>query len=58
MRMHDVLVFLSILGGITSFGVIGLVYGPLIAMLFSALAELYHKRYRRKLALQLGPRKP
>lgn len=57
MRMHDVLVFLSILGGIASFGIIGLIYGPLIAMLFSTLSELYQRRYRRKLAAQLGGRK-
>lgn len=57
MRMHDVLVFLSILGGIASFGLIGLIYGPLIAMLFSTLSELYQRRYKRKLAAQLGGRK-
>ena len=50
MRMHDLLVFLSILGGVTTFGVVGLVYGPLIAMLFMTLSDLYSQRYRPRLA--------
>lgn len=50
MRMHDLLVFLSILGGIATFGIVGLVYGPLIAMLFMTLSDLYSHRYRPRLA--------
>lgn len=50
MRMHDLLVFLSVLGGIAGFGLIGLVYGPLIAMLFMTLSDLYNRVYRPKLA--------
>jgi predicted PurR-regulated permease PerM len=50
MRMHDLLVFLSMLGGITAFGLIGIVYGPLIAMLFMTLTDLYLRVYRRRLA--------
>lgn len=46
MRMHDLLVFLSILGGIGVFGIIGIVYGPLIAMMFITLSDLYLRRYR------------
>lgn len=56
MRLHDLLVFLSILGGLTAFGVIGLVYGPLIAMLFMTLNDLYIQEYRPKIALQFGRR--
>lgn len=54
MRLHDLLVFLSILGGIAAFGIIGLIYGPLIAMLFMTLNDLYDRRYRPKLAEQFG----
>lgn len=50
MRMHDLLVFLSILGGLSAFGVIGIVYGPLIAMMFMTLEDLYSKRYKPQLA--------
>lgn len=50
MRMHDVLVFLSILGGLSAFGIFGIVYGPLIAMMFITLSDLYARRYRPQLA--------
>ncbi len=50
MRMHDVLVLLSILGGVASFGVVGVVYGPLIAMLFMTFSDLYSQRYRPRMA--------
>ncbi|MEM6731901.1 MAG: AI-2E family transporter [Myxococcota bacterium] len=46
MKMHSLLIFLSIIGGIGIFGVIGLLYGPLIVALFLTLAELYHQRYK------------
>lgn len=54
MRMHDLLVFLSVLGGIGVFGLIGVLYGPLIAMLFVTLSELYFRRYRPLLARRLA----
>lgn len=50
-QMHPLLAFLSIVGGIALFGVLGLVYGPLIVALFTALAALYHRHYK-PLALQ------
>lgn len=58
MRMHDLLVFLSVLGGVSAFGVVGLVYGPLIAMLFMTLNSLYRQRYRPQLALRFVQRHP
>jgi predicted PurR-regulated permease PerM len=50
MRLHDLLVFLSILGGIAAFGVMGLVYGPLIVTIFTTLSEFYERHYRRVMA--------
>ncbi len=50
MRVHDLLIFMSVLGGIASFGLIGLLYGPLIAMLFLTLHDLYERVYRPLLA--------
>lgn len=50
MRMHDLLVFLSIIGGLSAFGVIGFIYGPLIAMLFMTLHGLYEQHYLPELA--------
>jgi predicted PurR-regulated permease PerM len=56
MRMHDLLVFLAMLGGIAAFGILGLVYGPLIAMLFMTLTDLYLKVYRPKLSSRFAGR--
>lgn len=56
MRMHDLLVFLSIVGGLSAFGVIGFIYGPLIAMLFITLHGLYETHYLPHFAMSLGPR--
>ncbi|MCA9593869.1 MAG: AI-2E family transporter [Myxococcales bacterium] len=49
-RMHDLLVFLSVIGGLAGFGVFGLLYGPLITVSFLTLAELYRRTYRHKVA--------
>jgi predicted PurR-regulated permease PerM len=49
-RMHDLLVFLSVIGGLAGFGVFGLLYGPLIAVSFLTLAELYRRTYRHMVA--------
>lgn len=51
-RMHDLLVFLSVLGGIGTFGIMGLLYGPLIVAAFLTLSELYFKVYREQIAAQ------
>lgn len=49
-RMHDLLVLLSILGGISMFGLIGLLYGPLLVAAFLTLSELYFRVYHARLA--------
>ncbi|MBI4815361.1 MAG: AI-2E family transporter [Deltaproteobacteria bacterium] len=46
MKMHDALIFLSVIGGIGAFGLLGLLYGPLVVALFQTVAELYAKRAR------------
>ncbi len=46
MKMHSLLIFMSIIAGLGLFGVIGLLYGPLVVALVLTLAELYHKRYK------------
>ncbi|MCH2108531.1 MAG: AI-2E family transporter [Polyangiaceae bacterium] len=56
MRMHDLLVFMSILGGLAVFGVIGFVYGPLFVLLFRTLYDLYDQRYRPRIARRLAQR--
>ncbi|MEE4243631.1 MAG: AI-2E family transporter [Desulfopila sp.] len=43
--MHTLLVFLSILGGLNVYGVLGIIYGPLIVTAFLTLSEIYLKKY-------------
>jgi predicted PurR-regulated permease PerM len=45
-RMPTLLVFLSIMGGLSVFGFLGIIYGPLIAACFLTLAEIYQEHYR------------
>jgi predicted PurR-regulated permease PerM len=40
-KIHPLLLFFSVLGGIQAFGMIGLVGGPLIVTLFLTLVEIY-----------------
>ncbi len=44
--MHTGLVFLSLLGGIEMFGLIGIVLGPLVVAFFLAMARMYERRLR------------
>jgi predicted PurR-regulated permease PerM len=44
-QMHTLLVFLSILGGLSVYGVLGIIYGPLIVTAFLTLTEIYLARY-------------
>lgn len=46
MQMHNMVIFLAIVAGITLYGVLGILYGPLIVALFMTLAELYQSRYQ------------
>lgn len=44
-KMHTLLVFLSIIGGMSVFGVLGIIYGPLIVTIFLTLTDLYLNEY-------------
>ena len=46
MRMNPLLVFIGVLGGIKLFGILGVVYGPLIMTIFFTLAEIYRLEYK------------
>ncbi len=45
--MHDLLVFFSTLGGLSVFGVMGFIIGPVLAALFVALLEFYSLGYNQ-----------
>ncbi len=44
-KMHTLLVFLSIIGGLQVFGFLGIIYGPLIVTGFLTLADIYLDNY-------------
>jgi predicted PurR-regulated permease PerM len=46
MKMSAILVFIGILGGLKLFGILGIVYGPLIITVFLTLAEIYRLEYK------------
>jgi predicted PurR-regulated permease PerM len=48
MQMHSMLIFFAVLGGIASFGLVGLLYGPLIAAFFLTVLDLYEGSYRQQ----------
>jgi len=47
MRMNPLLVFIGVIGGIKLFGILGVVYGPLIITIFLTLAEIYRLEYKQ-----------
>ncbi len=46
-QMHTMIVFLSIMGGMNLFGILGIIYGPLIATFFLTLTDIYHSNYQK-----------
>ncbi len=51
-KMHTLVVFFSIIGGLKLFGILGIIYGPLIMTAFLTLTDIYHASYRKL----LGPK--
>ncbi len=46
-KMHPLLVFFSIIGGLKLFGILGIIYGPLVVTAFLTLTDIYHASYQR-----------
>lgn len=44
-QIHSLLVLLAILGGVDTFGLLGIVYGPLVVSAFLTLADIYLTSY-------------
>ena len=44
--MHPLVVFFAIIGGLKSYGILGIIYGPLIATLFLTLADIYFSSFQ------------
>lgn len=48
-RMHTLLVLLAILGGLAVYGILGIIYGPIIVTAFLTLSEIYLDKYEQHL---------
>ncbi|MDL1968231.1 MAG: AI-2E family transporter [Deltaproteobacteria bacterium] len=46
-KMHTLLVFFSIIGGLKLFGILGIIYGPLVVTAFLTLTDIYHSSYQK-----------
>jgi predicted PurR-regulated permease PerM len=46
-KMHTLLVFFSIIGGLKMFGILGIIYGPLVATAFLTLTDIYYSSYQQ-----------
>ncbi len=46
-KMHTLLVFLSIVGGLHLFGILGIIYGPLVVTGFLTLTDIYRSSYQK-----------
>ena len=49
MQMNPLLVFIGIIGGLKLFGILGIIYGPLIMTIFLTLAEIYRVEYKESI---------
>jgi predicted PurR-regulated permease PerM len=47
-KMHTLLVFLSIMGGLKLFGILGIIYGPLVVTAFLTLHDIYQSSYQNQ----------
>ena len=48
-QLHELMIFFSTMGGITFFGIIGFIIGPIVAALFVTLWEIYGVAFREVL---------
>jgi predicted PurR-regulated permease PerM len=45
MELHGAVVFFSLIGGLSAFGAVGLLLGPLVVAMFLALLRMYHRDF-------------
>ena len=51
-KMHTVLIFFSILGGISYFGIVGMIAGPIVVALGLTFLDLYRIEFQQELSKQ------
>ncbi len=54
-QMHDLMVLLSTLGGLTLFGLPGLIIGPILASLFLSVWTIFEEVFAEEIALNKDP---
>ena len=54
-KMHTLLVFIAIIGGLKLFGILGIIYGPLVVTGFLTLTDIYHSSYQERVQSNAGP---
>jgi predicted PurR-regulated permease PerM len=54
--MHDLMIFFSTLGGISVFGVMGFIVGPVLAVFFLTILDIYSVEFKTTLDLGQHPR--
>ncbi len=54
-KMHPLIVFFAIIGGLKLFGILGIIYGPLVVTGFLTLAEIYRANYQQFVETDRGP---
>ncbi len=54
-KMHTLLVFLAIMGGLSLFGFLGIIYGPLIVSAFLTMTEIYLLNYDQYVINEKNP---
>ena len=54
-KMPDLLILLSTFGGLSMFGAVGLVLGPIVAAVFIAVWQIYGKAFGDLLAAEAAP---
>ena len=47
--MHELLIFFGTLGGLSMFGIIGFIVGPIVAALFVILCDIYGEVFKEYL---------
>jgi len=46
-KIHTLLVFMAIIGGLQLFGILGIIYGPLVVTAFLTLTDIYRTNYQK-----------
>jgi predicted PurR-regulated permease PerM len=52
--MHDLMIFFSTLGGINMFGAMGFIIGPVVAVLFLTVLDIYSMEFKYQLDIAHG----